>query len=98
MTKNENWPHYVALFVLITSCNSFDKDMALREFKELKPNCEIVEMVDYECDGTLGECWYVEFKYKRPDSGIVYDTALQYWKRDEKWTTKKEGYQEQTNR
>jgi hypothetical protein len=77
------------LLFLLTGCYSFEKEAALKEFKELKPNCEIVEMTDYECDGTLGECWYVEFKYKLADSETVFDTTLQYWKVDDKWMTKK---------
>jgi hypothetical protein len=80
----------IGLLSLLTGCYSFDKEVALQEFKELKPNCEIIKMTDYECDGTLGECWYVEFKYKHGDSGTVYDTTLQYWKVDDKWVTKKE--------
>jgi hypothetical protein len=75
---------------LLTGCYSFDKEVALKEIKELKPNCEIIEMVDYECDGTLGTCWYVEFKYKNKDSNTVYDTTLQYWEVDNKWITKAE--------
>lgn len=74
----------------MTSCYSFDKEVALKEFKELKPDCEIVKMVDYECDGTLGECWYVEFKYKQRNSETIYDTTLQFWKTDNKWITRKE--------
>jgi len=81
---------FIAPLILMTGCYSFDKEVALKEFKELKPDCEIVKMVDYECDGTLGECWYVEFKYKKPDSETVFDTTLQYWFRDDKWITKKE--------
>ncbi len=83
------WTFIIGL-ILLTGCYSFDKKVALNEFKELKPDCEIVKIVDYECDGTLGECWYVEFKYKKPDSEITYDTTLQYWKRRDKWITKKE--------
>jgi len=90
MTKRTTWTYYFGLFCLMTSCYSFDKEVALKEFKELKPDCEIVKMVDYECDGTLGECWYVEFKYKKPDSGTTYDTTLQYWKIKDKWVTKRE--------
>ena len=82
--------NFIGLLTLMTSCYSFDRGIALKEFKELKPDCEIVKMVDYECDGTLGECWYVEFKYKKPDSETIYDTTLQYWYRDDKWITKKE--------
>jgi hypothetical protein len=75
---------------LLTSCYSFDKKVALKEFKELKPNCHIVEMIDHECDGTLGSCWYVEFKYKIKNSETVYDTTLQYWEVDGKWITRAE--------
>jgi hypothetical protein len=74
----------------MTSCYSFEKQVALKEFSELKPDCEIVRMVDYECDGTVGECWYVEFKYKKADSETGYDTTLQYWKVKDKWVTKRE--------
>jgi hypothetical protein len=74
----------------VTGCYSFDKEVALKEFKELKPNCEIVKVTDYECDGTLGGCWYVEFKYKKPDSETVSDTTLQYWNVDDKWITRAE--------
>jgi hypothetical protein len=79
----------IGLFPL-TSCNSFDKEIALNEFKELNPACEILTMVDYECEGTFGECWYVNFKYTRNNSEIVYDTTLQYWKRENKWMTRRE--------
>ena len=81
---------YVGLIVLLTRCYSFDKEIAIKEFQALKPHCEILKTVDYECDGTLGECWYVNFKYKIADSEIVYDTTLQYWKMDDKWITSKE--------
>ena len=74
----------IGLLILLTGCYSFDKQVALKEFKELKPNYEIVKMIDYACDGTLGDCWYVEFKYKRKDSEVVYDTTLQYWNLDNK--------------
>jgi hypothetical protein len=97
MTKKPTWTYYFGLFCLMTSCYSFEKEVALKEFKELKPNCEIVKMVDYECDGTLGECWYVEFKYKKPDSKVVYDTTLQYWFRDDKWITRKEELERSKN-
>lgn len=89
MTKRTTWTYYIGLLSLMTSCYSFDKKLALKEFKELKPNCEIVKMIDYECDGTLGECWYVEFKYKKFNSETILDTTLQYWKRDDKWVTNK---------
>lgn len=74
----------------LTSCYSFEKEVALKEFKELKPACEIIKMTDYECDGTLGECWYVQFNYKCADSMTEQDTTLQYWNVDDKWITKKE--------
>ncbi len=79
--------NFIGLFILMTSCYTFDKEVALKEFKELKPNCDIVEIVDYECDGTLGECWYVKIKYKKANSESIYDTTLQYWKKDDKWIT-----------
>jgi hypothetical protein len=82
--------NFIGLLIIMTSCSSFDKEVALKEFKELKPHCEIVEIVDYECDGTLGECWYVKFKYKKPNSETTYDTTLQYWNSGDKWITKKE--------
>jgi hypothetical protein len=80
----------IGLLSLLTSCYGFDKEVAFKEFKELKPNCEIIAMTDYECDGTLGECWYVEFKYKDNSSGATNDTTLQYWKSDDKWLTSTE--------
>jgi hypothetical protein len=80
----------IGLMSLLTGCYAFDKEVARKQFSELKPNCEVIEMTDYACDGTLGECWYVEFKYKRAGSETVYDTTLQYWKVDDKWITKKE--------
>jgi len=76
----------IALLSLLTSCYSFDKEVAIDEFRRLKPNCEIIETHDYECDGTFGECWYVKFKYKYSDS--VSDTTLQYWKVENKWIVK----------
>lgn len=87
----------IGLWLLVTSCYSFDKEIALKEFKELKPGCEIVKMIDYECDGTFGECWYVEFKYKCPNVKKPYDITLQYWKMDGKWITSKER-QSRTNK
>lgn len=90
MRKWISWIFCFGVFIFLTSCYSFDKEVALKEFKELKPDCEIVKMTDYQCDGTLGECWYVEFKYKKPDSGATYDTTLQYWKVKDKWVTKRE--------
>ena len=81
---------YIGAIVLLTRCYSFDKEIAIKEFQALKPDCEIVKMVDYECDGTFGECWYVDFKYKTAGSEIVQDTTLQYWKVDDKWITRKE--------
>lgn len=80
----------IGLLSLLTSCYSFDKEVALKEFRELKPNSEIIKMTDYECDGTLGECWYVEFKYKDKDSRTTNDTTFQYWKKDDKWLTSTE--------
>ena len=74
----------------MAGCYSFDNEVALNEFKELKPGCDIIEIVDYECDGTLGECWYVKFKYKKPDAETIYDTTLQYWNRDDEWITNRE--------
>jgi hypothetical protein len=82
--------NFIGLLILMTGCYSFDKEVALKQFKELKPDFEIVEIVDYECDGTLGECWYVKFKYKKPDSEAIYDTTLQYWNSGDKWITKEE--------
>ena len=82
--------NFIVLLIIMTGCYSFDKEVALKEFKGLKPDCEIVEIVDYECDGTLGECWYVKFKYKKPNSEAIYDTTLQYWNSGDKWITKKE--------
>ena len=96
MTKRTTWTYYIGLLCLMASCYTFDKEVALKEFKEIKPDCEIVKMVDYECDGTLGECWYVEFKYKRRDSKTSNDTTLQYWKVKDKWVTKRE-YNKITN-
>ena len=90
MTKKINWTYAIGLLSLLASCYSFDKEIALKEFSKLKPNCEIVKMTDYECNGTLGECWYVEFKYKRVGSETANDTILQYWKVDDKWITKNE--------
>src|SRR5688572_3837828 len=81
---------FIALLILMTGCYSFDKEVALKEFKELKPDCDIIEIDDYECDGTLGECWYVKFKYKKPDAETIYDTTLQYWNRGNEWITNKE--------
>jgi hypothetical protein len=75
----------IGLFGLLTSCYSFDKEVALKEFKELNPNCEIIKITDYECSGTIGECWYVEFKYIDKESGIINDTTFQYWKKDDEW-------------
>jgi hypothetical protein len=86
MKKNNIY--IIGLLSFLTSCYSFDKEVALKEFKELKANSEIIKIRDYEADGTLGECWYVEFKYK--DSGTLHDTTLQYWKIDNKWITKLE--------
>jgi hypothetical protein len=77
----------IGLLSLLTSCYSFDKEVALKEFEELKPNCEIIKMTDYECSGTMGECWYVEFKYKDKASGTTNDTTFQYRKKDDKWLT-----------
>ena len=82
--------NFIGLLILVTGCYSFDKEVALKEFKELKPDCTIVELVDYECDGTLGGCRYVKFNYKKPDSEIIYDTTLQYWNSGDKWITQKE--------
>ncbi len=82
--------YVIGLLILLSGCYNFDKEVAVKEFTELKPNCEIIKMKDYECDGSLGECWYVEFKYKYTDSGTVYDTTLQYWRVDGKWIIKKE--------
>lgn len=89
MVKISKLTYILSLLNLLTGCYSFDKEVALNEFKELKPNCEIVKMTDYQCDGTLGECWYVEFKYKRADSNTVYDTTLQYWKVENLWIRQK---------
>lgn len=89
MSKSTTWL-YVILLCLLTGCYSFDKGVALKEFKELKPNCEIVKMTDYECDGTLGACWYMEFNYKDKDTGTTSDTTLQYWNVDDKWITRAE--------
>ena len=81
---------YIGLTCLLTSCYSFDKEIALKTFKELKPDCEIVEMADHECDGSPGECWYVDFKYKSLDSETVYDTTLQFWKKGDMWISTNE--------
>ena len=35
-------------------------------------------------------CWYVKFKYKKPDSETIYDTTLQYWNSGDRWITKEE--------
>ena len=90
MSKPATWSYMIALLCLLTSCYSFDKEVALKEFKELKPNSEIIKMMDYECSGTLGACWYVEIKYKNKGSGTVSDTTFQYWERDGKWLTSTE--------
>ena len=87
---NKTWTYAIGLLSLLTGCYSFDKEVELKEFKELKPNCDVIKMTDYECDGTLGECWYVEFEYKHEGSLTVHDTTLQYWKVDDKWITEKE--------
>jgi hypothetical protein len=90
MSKPTAWTYIIGLLCLLTSCYSFDKEVALKEFKELQPNGEIVKMTDYECSGTLGSCWYVEIKYKHKDTGTVSDTTFQYWQRDGKWLTNTE--------
>jgi hypothetical protein len=90
MSKRTTWAYATGLLSLLTSCYSFDREVALKEFKELKPNCEIVKMTDYECSGTLGECWYVEITFKDKDSGTTNDTTFQYWKKDDKWMTSTE--------
>ena len=90
MSKPTTWSYIIGLLCLLTSCYSFDKEVALKEFKELKPNCEIIKMADYECSGTLGACWYVEITYKNKDSGTVSDTTFQYWEKDGKWLTSTE--------
>lgn len=89
MTKSKRLTFHIGLLCLLTSCYSFDKEAAIKEFKVLKPDCEIIETRSYECDGTLGECWYVEFKYKQSNSETVYDTTFQYWKKDDNWTSQK---------
>lgn len=89
MNRKTTW-YIIGLISLLTSCYSFDKEVALNEFKELKPNSEIIKMTDYECSRTMGECWYVEFKYKDKDSGTINDTTLQYWNVDDKWITRAE--------
>lgn len=88
MTKAKMLP-FIGCFVLMTSCHSFDKEVAFQEFKVLKPDCMVIKTIDYECDGTFGECWYVEFQFKKPKSDIIYDTTLQYWKIKDKWVTKR---------
>lgn len=80
MIKRVAWTYFIVILSVMTGCYSFDKEVALKEFYELNPGCNIVEIVDYECDGTLGECWYVKFKYKKPNSETIYETTLQYWK------------------
>ena len=90
MSKPTTWTYIIGLLCLLTSCYSFDKEVALKEFKELKPDGEIIKMEDYECSGTFGACWYVEFKYKNKDTGTIYDTTLQYWNVEDKWITRTE--------
>ena len=91
LTMKSNLGYTSGLLVMMASCNySFDKAVALKEFKEVKPNCAIIKMTDYECDGTLGECWYVEFKYDCSDSPGQRDTTFQYWNVDGKWLTRKQ--------
>jgi hypothetical protein len=88
MSKPTTWSFIIGILYLLTSCYSFDKNVALKEFKKLKPDCEIIKMTEYECSGTIGACWYVEFKYEEKDLGTVSDTTLQYWKVDDKWITR----------
>lgn len=92
----KDWTYYFGLLGLLTSCYSFDKEVAINEFKKLKPNCEIVKILDYECDGTFGDCWYVDFKYKEANSEITYDTTLQYWRRNDKWITRRQKMNDDT--
>ncbi|MCE2997120.1 MAG: hypothetical protein ACK5PC_17020 [Cyclobacteriaceae bacterium] len=87
MIKRVAWTYFIGILSVMTSCYSFDKEVALKEFHELNPGCSIVEIVDYECYGTLRECWSVKFKYKKPNSETIYETTLQYWKKDGKWIT-----------
>jgi hypothetical protein len=78
------------IFVFLHSCCSFDNEVAIKEFKELKPEAKIVEFKGYECSGTMCDCWYVQIKYILPDNSAIYDTTLQYWNTDNGWMTKKE--------
>jgi hypothetical protein len=84
---------YLSIFgiiIFLSDCCSFDKEIALNEFKELKPDAKIVDFKDYECSGTMCDCWYVQVKYKLLDTSVIYDTTLQFWNTDSGWISKKE--------
>ena len=80
----------IGLVVLsLFSCrnSSFDKQIAINQFTKLKPACEIVATRVYDCDGTFGECVYLELKYKCHNQHTISDTTVQYWYVNDNWKT-----------
>ena len=82
----------IAVLALLSGCCSFEQQAAKDEFNKLKPNCEIIEVSDYECSGTSCECWYAKISYKERYSESIKDTTLQFWSTDggESWILRKE--------
>ena len=75
----------------MNGCYSFDQKIALNEFKKLRLDCDIVEIIDHECDGVFGECWYVKIRFKsRTDTSKIQEINLQYWKTADGWITSEE--------
>jgi len=78
----------ISYFLLLAGCCSFDTSLAMKDFLDERPQCKIVDMIDYECSGTECECRYVKITYTCPE-GFEKDTTMQFWKTDSGWVNVK---------
>ncbi|MEP2771644.1 MAG: hypothetical protein ABJH05_05820 [Fulvivirga sp.] len=56
----------------------FDSDIVISDIKNTYPNAEIEKVQSQPCDGTFGDCYYVNVRFKTDKFSIAIDTAFQY--------------------
>jgi hypothetical protein len=70
----------------LTSCyTDFDNKIAERDLRFYFPESKIQQLRSYECDGTFGDCFYVDIKFTKNKSDRTTDTTWQYMRTDT-WT------------
>lgn len=84
--RMQNYILTLIILTTLTSCyNDFDNKIAERDLKLYFPGSEIKQVTSYECDGTFGDCFYVDIKFRKNKSDQITDTTWQYMRTDT-WT------------